>query len=43
MGIGPLVTGYIFDITSSYQLAFLIYAIINVIGLILVLCLKPVR
>ena len=43
MGIGPVVTGHIFDITSSYQLAFLIYAIINFIGLILVLCLKPVR
>ena len=40
---GPVVTGYIFDITSSYQLAFLIYAILNVIGLILILCLKPVR
>ena len=40
---GPLVTGYIFDITSSYQLAFLINGILNVIGLILVSCLKPVR
>ncbi len=40
---GPVVTGYIFDITSSYQLAFLILAILNVIGLVLVSCLKPVR
>jgi MFS family permease len=43
MGIGPLVTGHIFDITSSYQLAFLIYAILNFIGFIFVFCLKPVR
>jgi MFS family permease len=43
LATGPVVTGYIFDITSSYQLAFLIYAILNIIGLILILCLKPVR
>jgi len=43
LATGPLVAGYIFDITSSYQLAFLIHAILNVIGLILVLCLKPVQ
>ena len=43
MGFGPMMTGYIFDVTGSYQLAFLILAILNVIGLILVLCLKPVR
>jgi len=40
---GPMATGYIFDITGSYQLAFLIHAILNVTGLILVLCLKPVQ
>lgn len=40
---GPVVTGYIFDINSSYQLAFLILAILNVIGLMLVSCLKPIR
>ena len=38
--IGPVVTGHIFDVTSSYNLAFLIYAIIGVIGLILILLLK---
>ena len=43
MGTGPLVTGHIFDITSSYQLAFLIYAILNFVGLILVLRLKPLQ
>ena len=43
MGLGPVLTGYIFDITGSYQLAFLIYAMLNIIGLMLILCLKPVR
>ena len=43
MATGPVLTGYIFDITGSYQLAFLIFALINIIGLILILCLKPVR
>lgn len=41
--IGPLVAGYIFDVTGSYQLAFLIGAIISVIGLILILSIKPAR
>ena len=39
--IGPVVAGHIFDVTGSYNLAFLIYAIIGVTGLILVLLLKP--
>lgn len=39
--IGPVVTGHIFDVTSSYNLAFLIYAIISVAGLVLILLLKP--
>jgi len=42
MAIGPLLAGRIFDITGSYQSAFLLYAIIGVIGLILVSRLKPV-
>jgi MFS family permease len=42
MAVGPLLAGHIFDITGSYQLAFLLYAIIGVIGLILVSRLKPV-
>ena len=39
--IGSVVTGHIFDVTGSYNLAFLIYAIIGVTGLILVSLLKP--
>ncbi|MFC1993096.1 MFS transporter [Chloroflexota bacterium] len=38
--ISPLLAGYIFDITGSYQLAFLLCAAIGVVGLILVLLLK---
>ncbi len=39
--IGPVLAGSIFDITSSYQLAFLICAGVSIIGLILSLLLKP--
>ena len=41
--IGPVLAGYLFDITGSYQLGFLIPAVFSVIGLILVLLLKPTR
>ncbi len=41
--IGPLLAGYIFDLTGSYQLAFLISAVIAVVGLISTVLLKPIR
>ena len=41
--IGPILLGYIFDITGSYQLGFLILSIVNLMGLILALLLQPVR
>ena len=41
MAIGPIVAGHIFDTMGSYNLAFIIYAGISVIGLILVSLLKP--
>ncbi len=40
--IGPVLAGHIFDITSSYQLAFLICALVSVIGLIMALLLRPI-
>ncbi len=40
--IGPVLAGSIFDITGSYQLAFLISASVSIIGLILSLLLKPI-
>ncbi len=39
--IGPLLTGRIFDVTGSYRLAFIIFAVIAVVALILSLLLKP--
>ena len=40
--IGPFITGYIFDVRGSYQLAFLICAATGVIGLVLATMLRPV-
>ena len=34
--IGPLLAGYIFDITSSYHLAFLVYVALSVVSLALI-------
>jgi len=38
---GPLLAGRIFDVTGSYQLAFLIFAAVGVMALILSLLLRP--
>ena len=38
---GPTLSGYIFDTTGSYQLTFLIGGILSIIGLIIILLLKP--
>ena len=43
MAIGPFLSGYIFDVTGSYHTAFLMYAIISVVGLILISGLRPVK
>jgi MFS family permease len=32
--MGPLLTGYIFDVTGSYQIAFLLCAVVGLIGII---------
>lgn len=40
---GPILAGYIFDITSSYQLAFWIGSGIAISGFILALLLKPIN
>lgn len=39
--IGPVMAGYIFDITGSYQRAFLICAVFGIIGIILTSLLRP--
>ena len=41
-GIGPVVAGRIFDITGSYQMAFMICVGATVVGLILAIFIRPV-
>lgn len=41
--VGPLVTGYVFDLTGSYQTAFLVCAILDVAAVVLVAFLRPIR
>jgi len=42
-GIGPVMAGYMFDITNSYQSVFLALAVLSMIGLMLTLSLEPAR
>ena len=39
--LGPVLTGRIFDITNSYQLAFLVGGVLGIIGLVLTLLIRP--
>ncbi len=39
--LGPIVAGSIFDVTGSYQLAFIISIIVSIIGLVAATSLKP--
>jgi MFS family permease len=41
--LGPYLTGYVFDVTGSYHNAFLACIIISLIGLVLILLVKPVK
>ncbi len=41
--LGPFVSGYIFDATHSYNLAFLICVAMTIAGIILPLLLRPIR
>ena len=41
--IGPVLAGHIFDITSSYQLAFLACAGVAIMGTMMTLLLKPMH
>lgn len=40
--IGPVLAGRIFDVTSSYQLAFVISAVVGIVGLVLAWLIKPI-
>jgi len=41
--VGPLIGGYIFDMTSSYQLAFIACGAMSVVGLTLTALLSPIK
>ncbi|MBI4186542.1 MAG: MFS transporter [Chloroflexi bacterium] len=41
--VGPALAGYIFDVTSGYQLMFVITAVISAMSVILALLLRPIR
>jgi MFS family permease len=42
-GMGPMVAGRVYDVTQSYQSAFLVLIIASIIGLTLALLLKPTQ
>ena len=41
--VGPLIGGYIFDMASSYQFAFIVCGAVSVVGLILTALLSPIQ
>jgi MFS family permease len=41
--MGPILTGYIYDVTLSYQLAFLVCGAVGVVGFILTAMLRPTK
>jgi MFS family permease len=41
--LGPFVTGYLFDLTGNYTMAFLIVAILNIVAILLTFLLRPVE
>ena len=41
--VGPFVAGYIFDVTGSYQIAFVVCAVTAILGLTLAVALRSVR
>ena len=41
--IGPLLSGYLFDVSGSYQTAFLTCACLTIVGLVLAILLSPVK
>jgi MFS family permease len=41
--IGPVVTGYLFDLTGNYQIAFIACASVGVLGFVLTLLIKSIK
>lgn len=43
VAIGPLMAGFIYDITKSYEIAFLIVTIMAVLGILMIILLQSIR
>jgi MFS family permease len=41
--VGPVVAGYIFDVTDGYSLAFWLSMLVSILGLVLIVFLKPIK
>ena len=41
--IGPVITGYIFDVTAGYSLAFWLFTVLSALGLAMTVSLKPIK
>ena len=41
--LGPFITGYLFDVTQSYPLAFLVSAVVGIIGILSIAIIKPLK
>jgi MFS family permease len=41
--IGPVMTGYIFDVTATYSPAFWLFTVLSALGLALIVSLKPIK
>ena len=41
--VGPFLMGYIFDLTGSYQVAFLVCGVVGVVGIIMAVVLRPTK
>jgi len=41
--LGPFLAGYLFDVTNSYRIAFLLCAILGVVNLIAILLIRPLK
>jgi len=43
VAIGPFIAGYIFDLTNSYEIAFLIVTVIAILGIIVTILLQSIQ
>ena len=41
--VGPVLAGYIFDVSGSYQPAFLLCLALTLVSLLAIICLRPIK